>query len=91
MLPTLHVEGPAADLELLLVCHGLGVPVVEVPVAWEGPSEDDPHGSSLLGLALRGATLVRDLLLIRACYLMGLWTLPPAAALTYSQPNLLRR
>lgn len=94
VLPSLHLGGASGDLELLHVCHGLGVPLLEVPVAWDGPGDDSPH-ASLATLALRGATLVRNLLLIRVCYLAGIWQLPSPAALAGSHgtgpASILRR
>eukprot|EP00051_Salpingoeca_urceolata_P029308 m.489547 g.489547 ORF g.489547 m.489547 type:complete len:319 (+) comp26846_c0_seq1:147-1103(+) len=64
---SLHIERWAFDVEALFVAQTLGIPLVEVAVNWqeiEG-SKLDPLWSSV--------QMGRDLVRIRANYLLGLW------------------
>ncbi len=77
-----HVFGGGRGGSAVSVYSSLSIPVLEVPVAWDGVGADADrgHGStslqslvSVCRVLVRGASLVRDLVLIRVCYLVGVW------------------
>lgn len=69
LFSSLHIDRWAFDVELLYVAQRLGVPIVEVAVNWQeiDGSKLDPLWSSI--------QMARDLVRIRAKYLLGLWTI----------------
>ncbi|KAG0234499.1 dolichyl-phosphate beta-glucosyltransferase [Actinomortierella wolfii] len=73
IFPHMHVEGWVFDIEVLMAAQQLGIPIVEVPVAWQ---EIDGSKVSLVRDSIRMAL---DLLVIRLNYIMGIWTIPSLA------------
>jgi dolichyl-phosphate beta-glucosyltransferase len=70
IFPSMHVEGFIFDIEVLLLAKYLGIPIVEVPVAWE---EKD---GSTLNLVRDSIRMARDLLILRLNYSLGFWSIP---------------
>mmetsp|Transcript_42406 Transcript_42406/g.107001 ORF Transcript_42406/g.107001 Transcript_42406/m.107001 type:complete len:324 (-) Transcript_42406:29-1000(-) len=75
----MHVEGWIFDIEMLLIGHRLGIPVVEVPVNWQeiAGSKVDP--------LLDSVRMAKDLLLIRLNYTLGRWRVTPLQSLEASR------
>ena len=69
LFPHQHIERWAFDVELLYLAARQFVPLYEVAVNWQ---EID---GSKLDVASDSIQMARDLLLIRFCYLTGLWSL----------------
>ena len=69
LFPSQHIRRWCFDVELLFLAQRVGVPVVEVPVNWQ-----EIPGSKI---ALLESSLLmgRDLVIIRAAYATGLWTM----------------
>ena len=69
LFSVLHIVRWAFDVELVYIAARLGVPMVEVPVAWQeiAGSKLDPATASL--------QMARDIIVIRIAYLLGWWTL----------------
>lgn len=59
------------DVELLLLAKRFKIPVVEVPVEWH-----EVDGSKL-NVVLDSLRMLKDLLVLRGCHLLGLWDLTP--------------
>lgn len=69
IFPCQHIQRWAFDVELLLLASTWGdIPVVEVPVHWE---EIDGSKVDIMWDTLQ---MARDLVLIKACYVFGLWS-----------------
>eukprot|EP00918_Siedleckia_nematoides_P098902 GHVU01216395.1.p1 GENE.GHVU01216395.1~~GHVU01216395.1.p1 ORF type:complete len:177 (+),score=19.49 GHVU01216395.1:591-1121(+) len=63
----LHLEGWAADLEVVILASRLGYNVIEIPVSWtEIPG-------SKINLAAAAVQMVRDMIAIRILYVFGIW------------------
>lgn len=78
----LHLHRWAFDIELIYLAQRLGVPLAEVAVKWR-----EVEGSKLitnkLDVITTSLSMLRDMVCIRLCYLLGLWTAdPPAPALS---------
>jgi dolichyl-phosphate beta-glucosyltransferase len=69
IFPNMHVEGWIFDIEILTIADYLGIQVAEVPVTW---NEVEGSKMSLLRDSIKMAL---DMLVIRANYLFGTWTL----------------
>lgn len=69
LFTTQHVERWAFDVELLFVAAHLNIHIVEIAVNW---TEIDGSHLSILGSTFQ---MLRDLILIRACYLLGFWVI----------------
>lgn len=67
IFPVLHIERWAFDVELVLLATRKSIPLVEVPVGWQ-----EVAGSKVKVIS---ATLqmARDIVVIRACYSLGIW------------------
>ncbi|KAI9141873.1 nucleotide-diphospho-sugar transferase [Paraphysoderma sedebokerense] len=63
----IHVEGWIFDIEVLLIAEMTGIPVKEVTVNWV-----EVEGSKM-SLVRDSIKMLRDLLIIRGCYLLGVW------------------
>ena len=72
---TLNVEGWAFDVELIYLAELFDMPIKEVDVNWT-----EVPGSKLitqkLDVITTSISMLRDMLAIRFCYLIGLWHLP---------------
>ncbi|CAM9479974.1 unnamed protein product, partial [Chrysoparadoxa australica] len=77
LFETLHLERWAFDVELIYLCDKLALPMVEVPVNWE-----EVPGSKLiqgkLDVITASISMLRDMLCVRVCYLLGLWRVDEA-------------
>ena len=64
----------AFDTELVVIAEKLGVSLAEVGVIW-----NEIEGSKLdvdkITLALVSLGMLRDMVCVRACYLLGIWKL----------------
>ncbi len=64
----------AFDTELVVIAEKLGVSLAEVGVIWH-----EIEGSKLdvdkITLALVSLGMLRDMVCVRACYLLGIWKL----------------
>ena len=71
----LHLKRWAFDIEviILLQCHGC-VEIVEVPVKWQ-EVEGSKLATGKLALLLASLGMLRDMICVRACYLLGIWRL----------------
>lgn len=68
LFPVLHIERWAFDVELLALAARKRIPVVEVDVPWtEMPG-------SKVNLVRDSFQMLRDVLTIRVCYLLGIWS-----------------
>ncbi|CAG7847213.1 Dolichyl-phosphate beta-glucosyltransferase Short=DolP-glucosyltransferase; AltName: Full=Asparagine-linked glycosylation protein 5 [Serendipita indica DSM 11827] len=68
VFPPLHLPTWIFDVEILLVAQALNIPVLEIPVHWK-----EIPGSKL-NIAGASLGMLRDLLLMRANYMLGRWT-----------------
>ena len=70
----LHLRRWAFDTEIVLMMERKGWPIAEVPVTWHevGGSKID---ETKLALALNSLGMLRDMMCVRACYALRLWTL----------------
>ena len=66
-----HLRRWCFDVELLFLAQRLGIPVVEVPVNWQ-----EIPGSKIR-LLESSLLMGRDLIIIRACYAAGIWSMHP--------------
>eukprot|EP00903_Cladosiphon_okamuranus_P014218 g13209.t1 len=70
---SLHLQRWAFDIELIYICQLMAVPMAEVAVNWH-----EVPGSKLirskLDIITTSATMLRDMLCVRLCYLLGVWT-----------------
>jgi len=69
VIPSLHIERWAFDIEIIFLCESLGIEVQETAVRWQ---EIDGSKVNPLTAAI---TMARDILAIRLCYLLGIWKL----------------
>jgi len=69
IFPSMHVEGWIFDIELLLIAEMLHIPSTEVGVNW---TEIEGSKVSLLKDSI---TMLKDLVIIRLNYTLGLWTI----------------
>lgn len=70
----LHLRRWAFDTELVVMMERMGWPIAEVAVTWhevEGSKIDE----SKLALALNSFGMLRDMMCVRACYTLRLWSL----------------
>ncbi len=68
LFSVLHIERWAFDVELVYLAGRLSVPTVEVPVTWH------EVGGSKVKIASASLQMLRDTIVIRACYSLGVWT-----------------
>lgn len=77
LFSSLHVERWAFDVELLYIAQCLGIPVAEKAVNWQ-----EIDGSKMVPI-FSWLQMGKDLLLIRARYMIGAWQL------SHGQPNVI--
>ncbi|CAB1117789.1 GT2 [Ectocarpus sp. CCAP 1310/34] len=69
---SLHLQRWAFDIELIYICQLMGVPMAEVAVNWR-----EVPGSKLirskLDVITTSATMLRDMMCVRLCYVLGVW------------------
>eukprot|EP00934_Nitzschia_sp_Nitz4_P003282 Nitzschia sp. Nitz4//scaffold59_size112058//59056//60072//NITZ4_004110-RA/size112058-processed-gene-0.214-mRNA-1//-1//CDS//3329555126//3272//frame0 len=72
----LHLHRWAFDTEIVLLAEWANIPLMEVSVPWK-----EVDGSKLsttkLQLAMVSLQMLRDMLCVRLCYLLGIWKLKP--------------
>jgi dolichyl-phosphate beta-glucosyltransferase len=68
VFPPLHLPTWIFDVELLVIAQYLGIPVLELPVHWQ-----EIPGSKL-NIAGASLEMLRDLVIMRANYLLGRWS-----------------
>ena len=66
----MHVERWCFDVELLYIAQSLRYPIAEVAVNWEEVA------GSKLNLLDGSVQMGKDLLMVRLCYVSGLWKVP---------------
>jgi dolichyl-phosphate beta-glucosyltransferase len=69
LFPTMHISHWIFDVELLLLARVLNIPVVEVAIAWH-----EVEGSKI-NLVTDSIGMLRDLIVLRANYAIGRWTI----------------
>jgi dolichyl-phosphate beta-glucosyltransferase len=77
IFPNVHVEGWIFDIEVLLLAEMFKIPVCEVAVNWHEVS------GSKINLIADSIKMLKDLILLRLCYLLQVWSVkvaPPAKA-----------
>ncbi|KAI9098769.1 nucleotide-diphospho-sugar transferase, partial [Phlyctochytrium arcticum] len=67
IFPNMHAEGWIFDIELLLIAINLEIPIAEVPVKWH-----EVEGTKM-SLIKDSIIMLKDLLVIRLNYTLGLW------------------
>jgi dolichyl-phosphate beta-glucosyltransferase len=72
LFPSQHIERWAFDVELLCLCAAQSINIKEIGVRWQ---EID---GSKLDVMTDTINMARDLVLIRLCYLLGVWNIEPA-------------
>lgn len=74
LFANLHLERWAFDIEIIALADKMGFSVKEVPVKWT-----EVEGSKLdqgkISLLVNSVGMLRDMLCVRICYDIGLWTL----------------
>ncbi|CAM9169561.1 unnamed protein product [Hapterophycus canaliculatus] len=69
---SLHLQRWAFDIELIYICQLMAIPMAEVAVNWR-----EVPGSKLirskLDIVTTSATMLRDMLCVRLCYIFGVW------------------
>lgn len=69
---TLHLRRWAFDTEIVLVSDILGIDILEVAVPWE-EVDGSKLSSSKFSLAVVSISMLRDMICVRACYILGIW------------------
>jgi dolichyl-phosphate beta-glucosyltransferase len=69
---TLHLRRWAFDTEIVLLCHSLGIQILEVNVPWQ-EVDGSKLSTSKLALAVVSITMLRDMICVRTCYTLGIW------------------
>lgn len=67
IFPSVHVEGWIFDVEVLLLAERWKMPIKEVPITWH------EVGGSKINLISDSIAMAKDLIVIRANYLLGNW------------------
>ena len=69
---TLHLRRWAFDTEIVLVSDILDIDILEVAVPWE-EVDGSKLSSSKFSLAMVSISMLRDMICVRACYILGIW------------------
>ena len=69
----LHLRGWAFDTELIYMVKHCGMTIKEVSVPWHEVDGSKLH-TTALNLALVAVTMLRDMVCVRLCYTLGLWS-----------------
>ena len=69
----LHLQRWAFDTEVVCLCHLLQVTMLEVAVPWQ-EIEGSKLSTSKFALAMASITMLRDMICVRLCYTLRLWT-----------------
>jgi dolichyl-phosphate beta-glucosyltransferase len=68
----LKLQRWAFDTEVVLLCKYLRIDIYEVPVHWQ-EIDGSKLNTSKWALAIVSITMLRDMICVRACYLLGIW------------------
>lgn len=78
----MHIERWAFDVEMIYLAARKGMAMVEVPVTWH------EVGGSKVSIVSDSLKMARDIVVIRACYMLGLWKdTAPAAIMGSGGPD----
>ena len=69
---SLHLHRWAFDTEVVLISEKVSVKLLEVDVPWQ-EVDGSKLNTSKLALAFHSFCMLRDMICVRLCYLMGLW------------------
>ena len=72
LFSNLHLQRWAFDIELVLLASRLNLHISEVGVPWQ-EVEGSKLDSSKVQLAIVALGMLRDMLCVRLCYMMGIW------------------
>lgn len=72
LFTSLHIERWAFDVELVYLATRLAIPMAEVPVTWHEVA------GSKLDVKSASVQMLRDIVVIRACYSLGIWSSTPS-------------
>jgi len=70
---TLHLRRWAFDTEIVLLCDKQGIEISEVAVPWK-EVDGSKLSTSKLALAVASISMLRDMICVRACYMLGIWS-----------------
>lgn len=77
----MHLDRWSFDIELVFLAEALDIPIVEVAVRWH-----EVDGSKLIqssqDIIFTSISMARDMLCVRLCHLLGIWTYKEAYSLT---------
>jgi dolichyl-phosphate beta-glucosyltransferase len=73
LFENLHLRRWAFDTELVILANRLSFQIVEVAVPWK-EIDGSKLATSKLSLALASLGMLRDMLCVRACYALRLWS-----------------
>lgn len=72
LFSNLHLQRWAFDIELVLLASTFNIHISEVGVPWQ-EVEGSKLDSSKVQLAIVSVGMLRDMLCVRLCYMMGIW------------------
>ena len=64
---------------ILLQCHAGATDIVEVPVKWH-EVEGSKLATGKLALIIASLGMLRDMICVRACYVLGIWGMEEATS-----------
>jgi len=80
LFPNMRLERWAFDTELVILAEKLGIPLEEVAVTWQ-----EVPGSKLiqskLDVITTSLSMLRDMLIVRLCYVVGIWKIQDPGAI----------
>ena len=82
----LHLQRWAFDTEVVCLCHLLQVTMVEVAVPWQ-EIEGSKLSTSKFALAMASITMLRDMICVRLCYTLRLWTASSSSSSSLLHPQ----
>jgi hypothetical protein len=68
IFPVMHIERWAFDVELVFLAASKNMPMIEVPVQWQ------EMAGSKVDVASATIQMARDIIVIRLCYMTGIWS-----------------
>lgn len=71
----LHLRRWAFDTEVVLLCDKQKIHLMEVPVPWQ-EIDGSKLNTSKLALAIVCLTMLRDMVCVRICYALSIWSTP---------------
>ena len=73
LFANLHLRGWAFDTELIYMIKHFDIKIKEVPVPWHEVDGSKLH-TTTFNLALVAVAMLRDMVCVRLCYTLGLWS-----------------